>query len=80
MNKYLNETEIKDTNWPGATQIKIFENEAGLSDLEHRVNVYLALNEKSIKVLDVKLTATEPTLGEKHYTAMVVYEVKGEVK
>lgn len=72
-------TEIKNTELPGATQIELFVNEDGTSDLkelQHRVNVFMSQRKEQIKVLDVKLTATESNLGEKHYTVMVIYEVK----
>lgn len=70
-------------NWPGSTQIRLFENEngtSGLKELQHRVNVFLARHMDNLKVLEIKLTATEPALGVKHYTVMVIYEVKGEIQ
>lgn len=73
-------TEIK-TEIPGATQIKLFMNEEGTSDwkkIEHDVNVFLAMSSKSIKVLDIKYTASEPNPDNplwKNWTVMVIYEV-----
>ena len=71
-------TKIKNTELPGATQIKLFVNENGTPDLEeiqHRVNVFLAMRKDDIKVLDIKLTATEPATGTKNWMIMVIYEV-----
>lgn len=71
-------TKIKNTELPGAKQIKLFVNENGISDLEeiqHRVNVFLALRKDDMKVLDIKLTATESATGTKNWMIMVIYEV-----